>query len=269
MIAPPSRQHLSPPGTVAGVPYSVQLEAVGDTPPYAWNKYQPKGMGHARGATSQISGLISGHSEAGWRLHNRGEVFGFELLPQDTGDPNADANDQPRELGGAPATAAPLRRACTRVTNGKGRSPRPRKGGILPTEAHPARRCVAETLPPKPSFCPHQGFLTKWLNFRWDPADGEGPGRIGVWHRGGGAGFEGGSRARSTPPTARTDDCSRIGSQGTAAGSATPPVEDAQPAAVLRRFGLHRRSLRGRPRFQLAGSPRCSSRPFHSPNSLT
>jgi alpha-tubulin suppressor-like RCC1 family protein len=49
-----------PPGTV-GVPYSVQLEAVGGTPPYAWNKYQPKGMGTLpRGVILSKSGLISG-----------------------------------------------------------------------------------------------------------------------------------------------------------------------------------------------------------------
>ena len=43
------------------MPYSVQLEAVGGTPPYAWNKYQPKGMGtlHA-GVILSKSGLISG-----------------------------------------------------------------------------------------------------------------------------------------------------------------------------------------------------------------
>jgi alpha-tubulin suppressor-like RCC1 family protein len=49
-----------PPGTV-GVPYSVQLEAVGGTPPYTWNKYPPKGMGTLpRGLILSKSGLISG-----------------------------------------------------------------------------------------------------------------------------------------------------------------------------------------------------------------
>ena len=49
-----------PPGTV-GVPYSVQLEAVGGTPPYTWNKYLPKGMGKLPlGVILSKSGLISG-----------------------------------------------------------------------------------------------------------------------------------------------------------------------------------------------------------------
>jgi len=49
-----------PPGTV-GQPYSVQLEAVGGTPPYTWNKYLPKGMGILpRGVGLSKSGLISG-----------------------------------------------------------------------------------------------------------------------------------------------------------------------------------------------------------------
>jgi hypothetical protein len=49
-----------PPGTVA-VPYSVQLEAVGGTPPYTWNKYPPKGRGVLPlGLHLWKSGLISG-----------------------------------------------------------------------------------------------------------------------------------------------------------------------------------------------------------------
>jgi DNA-binding beta-propeller fold protein YncE len=49
-----------PPGTV-DQPYSVQLEAVGGTPPYTWNKYLVKGMGTLpSGVTLSKSGLISG-----------------------------------------------------------------------------------------------------------------------------------------------------------------------------------------------------------------
>ncbi len=49
-----------PPGTV-GLPYSVQLESVGGTPPYTWNKYPPKAMGTLPlGVTLSKSGLISG-----------------------------------------------------------------------------------------------------------------------------------------------------------------------------------------------------------------
>ena len=49
-----------PPGTV-GQHYSVQLEAVGGTPPYTWNKYPPKGMGTLPlGLTLSQSGFISG-----------------------------------------------------------------------------------------------------------------------------------------------------------------------------------------------------------------
>jgi hypothetical protein len=49
-----------PPGTV-GQPYSVQLHAVGGTPPYTWNKYGPIGMATLpRGVSLSLSGLISG-----------------------------------------------------------------------------------------------------------------------------------------------------------------------------------------------------------------
>jgi DNA-binding beta-propeller fold protein YncE len=49
-----------PPGAV-GRPYSVQLEAVGGTPPYTWNKYLQKGRGTLpRGLSLSPSGLISG-----------------------------------------------------------------------------------------------------------------------------------------------------------------------------------------------------------------
>ncbi len=59
-VAPTITTTSLPPGTV-GVPYSVQLEAVGGTPPYTWNKYRPKGMGTLpRGVILSKSGLISG-----------------------------------------------------------------------------------------------------------------------------------------------------------------------------------------------------------------
>ncbi len=49
-----------PSGTV-GQPYSFQLQATGGTPPYAWNKYPPKGQGVLPiGLHLSKSGLISG-----------------------------------------------------------------------------------------------------------------------------------------------------------------------------------------------------------------
>jgi alpha-tubulin suppressor-like RCC1 family protein len=59
-VAPTITTTSLPPGTV-GVPYSIQLEAVGGTPPYTWNKYQQKGMGTLpRDVILSKSGLISG-----------------------------------------------------------------------------------------------------------------------------------------------------------------------------------------------------------------
>jgi large repetitive protein len=49
-----------PTGTL-GQPYSFQLQAIGDTPPYSWNKYLQKGMGTLPlGVGLSPSGLISG-----------------------------------------------------------------------------------------------------------------------------------------------------------------------------------------------------------------
>jgi hypothetical protein len=33
------------PVATVGVPYSFQLQAIGGTPPYSWNKYPPRGRG--------------------------------------------------------------------------------------------------------------------------------------------------------------------------------------------------------------------------------
>jgi hypothetical protein len=66
LLPAPSPEHLTiittslPSGTVR-VPYSFQLQAMGGTPPYTWNKYLPKGMGTLPlGVSLSPSGLISG-----------------------------------------------------------------------------------------------------------------------------------------------------------------------------------------------------------------
>lgn len=49
------------PDATVGQPYSFQLEAIGGTPPYTWNKYEPKGRGALPvGLQLPTSGLISG-----------------------------------------------------------------------------------------------------------------------------------------------------------------------------------------------------------------
>jgi hypothetical protein len=49
------------PDATVGLPYSFQLQAVGGTPPYSWNKYPPEGRGVLpRWLRLSTSGLISG-----------------------------------------------------------------------------------------------------------------------------------------------------------------------------------------------------------------
>jgi hypothetical protein len=49
------------PDATVGVPYSFQLQAIGGTGPYSWNKYKPKGSGALPWhVTLSRSGLISG-----------------------------------------------------------------------------------------------------------------------------------------------------------------------------------------------------------------
>jgi hypothetical protein len=59
-VAPTITTTSLPPGAV-GVPYSFQLQAMGGTPPYTWNKYPPNGQGfQPLGLHLSMSGLISG-----------------------------------------------------------------------------------------------------------------------------------------------------------------------------------------------------------------
>ena len=58
---PPEITSTSLPVATVGVPYSFQLQAIGGTPPYTWNKYKPVGSGALPWhVTLSRSGLISG-----------------------------------------------------------------------------------------------------------------------------------------------------------------------------------------------------------------
>lgn len=58
---PPEITSTSLPIATVGVPYSFQLQAVGGTPPYSWNKYPPKGHGRLPWQIQlSKSGLIAG-----------------------------------------------------------------------------------------------------------------------------------------------------------------------------------------------------------------
>ena len=61
IVGPSQITTTSLPDATVGQPYSVQLQALGGTPPYTINKCGPKGMGVLpRGLSLSRSGLISG-----------------------------------------------------------------------------------------------------------------------------------------------------------------------------------------------------------------